>query len=119
MTFGYFGSLVTAGKTVKVPSRIGASPHEPPDRPMSSPQIQLALWVLQPMLQAAVALVVFRRKLHKDFPAFFAFTVAQVAIFAVEFPVYRWSRPEIYFDVYWVSAALNVIFAFKIIHEVF
>jgi hypothetical protein len=86
---------------------------------MSSPQIQLALWVLQPILQSAVAVVVFRRKLHKDFPAFFAFTVVQIVIFAVEFPIYRWSTPQAYFNAYWFAAATNVILEFKIIHEVF
>ena len=86
---------------------------------MSSPEIQLALWVLQPALQAAVATVLFRRKLHQDFPIFLAFTVTQIAIFAVEFPVYLWASHATYFDVFWLSSALNLILQFKIIHEVF
>src|SRR5260370_932591 len=60
---------------------------------MSSPQILLALWVLQPALQAVAAIIFFRRQLHKDFPVFLSFTVTQIAIFAVEFPVYRWRSP--------------------------
>jgi hypothetical protein len=86
---------------------------------MSKEQLQLALWVSQPILQAMIAVVVYRRRLHKDFPAFFSFTVAQIVIFIVEYPVYNWADPETYFYVFWISAALNVVFAFQIIHEVF
>lgn len=86
---------------------------------MSSPQIQLALWISQPVLQAIIAVEMFRRRLHKDFPIFFAFTIVQIAIFAVQFSVYRWGSHTAYFDVYWLSTALCVVFEFKIIHEVF
>jgi hypothetical protein len=85
---------------------------------MSSPQLQLAMWVSQPLIQAAIAVVVFHRRLHRDFPAFFTFVVVQVAIFAVEFPVNR-INDAYYFDVYWASVALNVVLEFKIIHEIF
>jgi hypothetical protein len=86
---------------------------------MSSPQIQLALWVVQPALQAVVAVIVFRRKLHKAFPTFLTFLIAQVAIFAVEFPVYYRGRGEVYFYVYWFANAFNLVLEFKIIHEIF
>jgi hypothetical protein len=85
---------------------------------MSSPQIQFALWVLQPALQAVIAVIIFRRKLHKDFPVFFIYTLTQIALFAVEFPVYQWFNSA-YFYTFWIAAALNVVLAFKIIHEVF
>jgi len=86
---------------------------------MSSDQIQLALWISQPILQVVVAVVMFKRRLHKDFPAFFAFTIAQIVIFAIEFPIYRLGNPTLYFDVFWISSAVNLAFQFKIIHEVF
>lgn len=91
---------------------------------MSSLQLQLALWVSQPVLQAAIAIVIFRRKIHKQFPAFFAYAIAQVMFFLVSFPVRDNSTLifglySLYFAVYYLSAAANVIFAFMIIHEVF
>jgi hypothetical protein len=85
---------------------------------MSSPQIQLALWISQPVLQAIIAVEMYRRRLHKDFPIFFAFTIAQIAVFALQFGVYRWAQAA-YFDVYWLSTAVCLVFEFKIIHEVF
>jgi hypothetical protein len=86
---------------------------------MSSPQIQLALWVLQPVLQAAVAVVVFRRKLHRDFPIFFTYTLVQIGLFAVQLPVYQWCSATAYFYTFWIGAGVNVVLAFKIIHEIF
>ena len=86
---------------------------------MSSPQIQLALWISQPILQTIVAVAMFRRRLHKDFRVFFAFTLAQVGLFAINFPVYRLASHATYFDVFWLTYAINLVFEFKIIHEVF
>ena len=86
---------------------------------MSSPQIQLALWVLQPALQAAIAVVAYRRKLHLEFPIFFTYTLVQIALFVVEYPVSLWCSPSAYFYTFWAGAAVNVVLAFKIIHEIF
>jgi hypothetical protein len=86
---------------------------------MSSPQIQLALWLAQPLLQAAIAVIVFRRKQHRQFPMFFAYTIFQIALFVVEYPVNRWCSDSAYFYTFWVGAAINVVLAFKIIHEIF
>ncbi len=86
---------------------------------MSSLHIQTALWISQPILQLMIATIIYRRGLHREFPAFFSFVVAQIVIFSVEFPVSRWAGDTSYFYVFWISAALNVVFAFQIIHEVF
>jgi len=50
-------------------------------------QIALYLWCAQPVLQSAVAVVLWRRKLHKLFPVFFAYVLAQIGIFALTFPL--------------------------------
>jgi hypothetical protein len=86
---------------------------------MSSPQIQLALWIAQPVMQALVLVAMFRRKLHKSFPVFFSFAIAQIVVFLVQFPVYRWASRDTYFYVFWISMAVNLVIEFKIIHEVF
>jgi hypothetical protein len=86
---------------------------------MSGPQLELAFWISQPVLQTAVAVVIYRRKLHKEFPAFFAYVVVQVIAFSVQFPIYLTKNVPAYFDVFWVGAALNVVLAFKIIYEIF
>ena len=86
---------------------------------MSSPHMQLALWVIQPIIQATIATVIYRRKLHKEFPAFFTYIVVQIPIFCVQLPVYFCGGQNLYFDVFWTTAALNLVLAFRIIHEIF
>jgi hypothetical protein len=86
---------------------------------MSSPQVQVVLWLSQPPIQGAIAVFLYRRRLHKEFPAFFMYMVAQIAIFCVEFPVYYYGDPKLKFNVYWADAAINLVLAFRIIHEVF
>jgi hypothetical protein len=86
---------------------------------MSSPQLQIALWVLQPVLLLAITTVMFHRRQHKEFPVFFTFAVFQIFIFAVEFPIYEMANYRIYFCVFWFTTAINLILEFKIIHEVF
>jgi hypothetical protein len=86
---------------------------------MSSPHLQTALWVMQPIIMAVLATVIYRRRQQKEFPVFFAFTVVQIAAFAIEFPIYSWVNGRIYFCTFWVIAGLNLAIEFKIIHEVF
>ncbi len=85
---------------------------------MSASQIVgLSLWCAQPVVQSAVAITLWRRKLHEHFPYFFAYLITQIVIFAIEFPLqshYNW-----YFYVFWCSAAVNAALGFKIIHEIF
>lgn len=84
---------------------------------MSSHEIQTALWISQPFVQALIVICLYRRRIHKAFPAFFWYGLAQILFFVVSFPIRE--NYVLYFDVYYVSASLNVVFAFKIIHEVF
>ncbi|MFY9560357.1 MAG: hypothetical protein WAQ52_09005 [Terriglobales bacterium] len=85
----------------------------------SSNQIALLLWCAQPLLQAAVALVLWRRKLHKQFPVFFAYVLAQIGIFAITFPLWGSDNYESFFYAYWAGAAVSAMLSFRVIHEVF
>jgi hypothetical protein len=81
--------------------------------------IQLALWIAHPVLELSLAGMMFWRRLHRTFPVFFAYIVFQVVNFLVLFPIYRSERFELYFDAYWISAAISVAIGFKVIHEIF
>jgi len=78
----------------------------------------LYLWCAQPALQAIVAAIMWRRKLHKQFPVFFLFLVAEVVIFGITFPLhfgsYKW-----YFWAYWTGEAISAVLGFRVIHEIF
>jgi len=82
-------------------------------------QIALYLWCAQPLLQSAVALVLWRRKVHKQFPVFFVYVLAQIGIFAITFPLRSGENYEWFFYAYWAGAAITALLSFRVIHEVF
>jgi len=87
-----------------------------------SPNVHLAynaLWFAHPILQAALAAFMLRRKLHRTFPIFFAYVVFQIVAFAVTFPLRAERFYEIFFYSYWATTAVSVVLGFKVIHEVF
>jgi hypothetical protein len=86
---------------------------------MSSQLIYDVLWFGHPVLQAAVAAVIFRRKLYRGFPVFCGYVLAQILIFAITYPIYRSGNYEAFFYSYWIGAALSVFLGFKVIHEIF
>ncbi len=86
---------------------------------LHSHTVVLCLWTAQPILQSVVAVVLWRRKMHKQFPAFFLFLLAQVAIFAFTFPLSLTGNYKLYFGLFWLGAAVNAVLGFKVIHEIF
>ena len=82
-------------------------------------EIALYLWCAQPVLQSAVAVVLWRRKLHKLFPVFFAYVLAQIGIFALTFPLRSADNYEWFFYSYWAGATVSALLSFRVIHEIF
>ena len=85
----------------------------------SKEQIILALWVVHPVLQLVVAGALYKKKLYRSFPYFFAYIVAQILIFCILYPAYRAGLSEGYFFAYWLTTAISVGLGFKVIHELF
>lgn len=77
-----------------------------------------ALWIVQPVLAAAVAIVMLRRGQHRVFKYFFAYIVTQVLTFVVAFPVYRYNYSA-YFYVSSFATAVSVALGFMVIYEAF
>ena len=77
-----------------------------------------ALWIAQPVIQAAIAIVMFRRGQHREFKYFFAYIVALILTFTVIFPTY-WYSQGAYFYVSWIATAISVALGFQVIHEAF
>lgn len=86
---------------------------------LHSHSVLLYLWCAQPFLQSVVAVILWRRKLHKQFLAFQIFLLAQVVIFALIFPSWILGNYEFYFDSFWICEAINACLGFKVIHEIF
>ena len=81
--------------------------------------IVLSLWCAQPILQSVVAVILWRRKLHKQFPVFFLYLLAQVADFAITFPLWLTRAGMAYFWLFWLGEAVTAVLGFKVIHEIF
>jgi hypothetical protein len=77
------------------------------------------LWCAAPVLQSVVAVVLWRRKLHKQFPVFYLFLIAQLANFAILFPLSFAGNYSLYFFLFWMGEAVNAVLGFKVIHEIF
>jgi hypothetical protein len=87
-----------------------------------SPRVQFAyyaLWIGHPVLQSALAALMYRRKLHRKFPVFFAYAISQVLIFAVLFPIYLKASYSAFFYTYWITAAVSLTLGFQVIYEIF
>jgi hypothetical protein len=84
-----------------------------------SQSVVFYLWCAQPIFQSVVAIVFWRRKLHKQFPVFFWFLLTQVLNFAVTFPVSSVGNYRLYFWLFWLGEAVNAVLGFKVIHEIF
>jgi hypothetical protein len=81
--------------------------------------VVLLLWCAQAVLQCVVAVILWRRKLHRQFPVFFGFLIAQVAVFAIIFPLWFAGSHKMYFGMFWLGEAVNAVLGFKVIHEIF
>jgi len=83
------------------------------------PLAYFAFWIAHPVLQAAVAAVMLRRKLHKKFPVFFAYIITEIVMFAICFPIYLKGSYSAFFYAYWILAVISLGVGFFVIHEVF
>jgi hypothetical protein len=84
-----------------------------------SHSIAVYLWCAQPVVQSVVAAILWRRRLHKQFPVFFLFLLVQVANFAITFPLWLAGSQKVYFGLFWLGEAVNAVLGFKVIHEIF
>ena len=79
------------------------------------------LWVAPNVFLLLLALLMWRRSLHRQFPAFFAFAIfsalAQLAVYAAD--VIPWVTPPIFWRVDWASLIVEGLVKFALIAEIF
>jgi len=75
------------------------------------------LWVLGPVLQVWIAVVMWRRKLHREFPVFFWYTLFHITQFLVTFGTQK--SLKAYFVAFWSFELLDVFFTLAVVQEVF
>lgn len=64
----------------------------------------------------AIAVSMYRRRLHREFPYFFNYVVFQFVSFAVEFPL---RHSPLHYWVSWTTTALSVVVSFAVLLEIF
>lgn len=78
--------------------------------------IDYILWCVTPVVMTAIAVSMYRRKLHREFPFFFNYVLFVILVFVVEFSLHSWSN---WFYVYWTDSALSIIVSFAVLQEIF
>jgi hypothetical protein len=78
------------------------------------------VWVSQPIMESVLAGIMVKRKLHRQFPVFFAYILSQIANFAILFPLNEKGPAyyDEYFYAYWLGKAVCLAIGFKVIHEI-
>jgi hypothetical protein len=77
-------------------------------------------WLVPPLLQSCLAVVMLRRGAHKIYRFFFAYTVFAVAAELTKFALYQPGRNTwVYFWASWGSEAIYAVLGFLAIYEVF
>lgn len=77
-----------------------------------------ALWAAAPVVQAFLAVILLRRKLRRNFPIFFVYTVLQAAFFPILITLYHASYIG-YFWAYWATSLVGVVLSFVVMREIF
>jgi hypothetical protein len=77
------------------------------------------LWAAPHLLQIVLAVLMIRRKLAREFPVFFAYTVFEVLQFFVLFPVMALRQLDLYANLYYISEVITAGLRFAIIYEIF
>ena len=77
-----------------------------------------ALWITPALLMALLAIVMRRRQLHREFPAFFAYAIFTAARTAILFFLFH-RHPYVYSYLYWVAEGVSAALGFAAIYEVF
>ncbi len=85
---------------------------------MHTTLFQDALWISGPALQCIVALFMVHRRLVKQFPVFWSYTVFHVLLSPISYLASRASY-RTYFNVYWGAEFVDMIFTLLVIQELF
>jgi hypothetical protein len=78
--------------------------------------IDYVLWCVEPVVMAAIAAFMVRRRLHREFPFFFNYVIFQIVSFGLEFSLRNWAN---YYYVYWTCSALSIAVTFGVLQEIF
>jgi hypothetical protein len=74
-------------------------------------------WLVGPVLQLTLIILMVQRKLHAIFPRFFSYVVFQIVKTGILFGIYHYHQ-ENYFDAYWTGNAISVLLSVTVMDEI-
>lgn len=86
---------------------------------MSAQALGLIFWIVGPVLQTAICIILWRKDLRQRYPLFFAYNAVHVLTSMVLFGVLQSGSGEAYFYAYWSINAVRVGLGFGVIYELF
>ncbi len=86
---------------------------------MSLIALKYVLWVASPCVQATLAGVMLKRKLHREYPVFVAYTISQLVRTPVLFWVYHHGNREAYRYSFFAAEVLDPALSFTVIYELY
>lgn len=81
--------------------------------------LQYVLWLSGTVLHGAIGGVMLRRRLYREYPFFFAYTVSHLVRFAILFTLYSMGRLGGYALAYAYLEGLDAILSFAIMYELY
>ena len=78
-----------------------------------------ALWLVAPALQSAIGYRMWIRRLYRDYPVFFAYTISHMLSFLVLFYCYQLGVRDVYRHAYLGCEAVDAVLKFGVICELF
>jgi hypothetical protein len=90
--------------------------------PPVSPMLRVseyALWIVLPILQSAIGHRMWTRRLYRDYPLFFAYTIEQLVRFSILFYYYQLGTRDGYRHAYFSLEALEAVLQLAVICELF
>src|SRR4051794_39692328 len=80
--------------------------------------LQYALWVMGPLLQFLIVMLMLYKRIIKELPLFFAYTVFHILQFIVALVAMRTSYTS-YFYVYWGTELIDALFGLLVMQEIY
>ncbi len=77
------------------------------------------MWFGVPTMQAAIAVIMLRRNLRREYPMFFNYNVFQVVSHLAMFVLWKYCSYNAYYTGYWTNSALGIFLGFAVIREIF
>ena len=81
--------------------------------------IQYVLWLSGPLLQGVIGWMMLRRKLHREYPFFLAYTASHVVRFAILFFIYRTGDRQAYRQAYSFMEVIDAVLSFAVVYELY